>query len=75
MLQRLTGSSHFSRELFEQVLFAYEERRERDHRKIGKDLEIFTFDKLVGPGLPIWLPNGMALKSAPRIYPRKRMRI
>ncbi|WP_348735294.1 threonine--tRNA ligase [Spiroplasma endosymbiont of Ammophila pubescens] len=72
MLQRLTGSSHFSRELFEQILLAYEERKERDHRKIGKDLEIFTFDKLVGPGLPIWLPNGMALKKVLQEYIREK---
>ena len=35
-----------------------EEAKRRDHRKIGKDLEIFTFDDEVGPGLPLWLPNG-----------------
>ncbi|WP_338954860.1 threonine--tRNA ligase [Spiroplasma endosymbiont of Polydrusus cervinus] len=72
MLQRLTGSSYFSQELFEQVLLAYEERKDRDHRKIGKDLEIFTFDKLVGPGLPIWLPNGMALKKVLQEYIRDK---
>ncbi|WP_374696496.1 threonine--tRNA ligase [Spiroplasma endosymbiont of Polydrusus formosus] len=72
MLQRLTGSSHFSQELFEQVLLAYEERKDRDHRKIGKDLEIFTFNKLVGLGLPIWLPNGMALKKVLQEYIRNK---
>ena len=35
-----------------------EEAKKRDHRKIGKELEIFTFDDDVGPGLPPWLPNG-----------------
>ena len=35
-----------------------EERRERDHRRIGKDLELFTNNQLVGAGLPLWLPNG-----------------
>ena len=35
-----------------------EEAEKRDHRKIGKQLKIFTFDDEVGPGLPLWLPNG-----------------
>ena len=34
------------------------EAEKRDHRKIGKELKIFTFDEEVGPGLPLWLPNG-----------------
>ncbi|WP_425379540.1 threonine--tRNA ligase [Spiroplasma endosymbiont of Stenodema calcarata] len=72
MLQRITGSAHFSRELFAKLMYAYEERKERDHRKIGKDLEIFTFDQLVGPGLPIWLPNGMALKKVLQEYIRDK---
>ena len=33
-------------------------KKKRDHRKIGKELELFTFDDEVGPGLPLWLPNG-----------------
>ena len=39
-----------------------EERRERDHRKIGKDLELFTNNQLVGAGLPLWLPNGATIR-------------
>ena len=39
-----------------------EERRERDHRKIGKDLELFTNSQLVGAGLPLWLPNGATIR-------------
>ena len=35
-----------------------EEAKKRDHRKIGKELEIFAFDDEIGPGLPLWLPNG-----------------
>ena len=38
-----------------------EERRERDHRRIGKDLELFTNNQLVGAGLPLWLPNGATI--------------
>ena len=39
-----------------------EERRERDHRRIGKDLELFTNNQLVGAGLPLWLPNGATIR-------------
>ena len=38
-----------------------EEAKKRDHRKLGKDLDIFMFDDEVGPGLPLWLPNGGVL--------------
>lgn len=47
-------------ELDEYVLMM-EEAKKRDHRKLGKELEIFTFDDDVGPGLPLWLPNGAAI--------------
>lgn len=40
------------------------EQRERDHRKIGSELKIFTFDELIGQGLPIWLPNGEIIKNS-----------
>ena len=39
-----------------------EERKERDHRKIGKDLELFANSQLVGAGLPLWLPNGATIR-------------
>jgi threonyl-tRNA synthetase len=42
----------------DEYLLMLEEARKRDHRKLGKELEIFTFDDDVGPGLPLWLPNG-----------------
>jgi threonyl-tRNA synthetase len=42
----------------EEYLFLIEEAKKRDHRKLGKELGIFTFDDNVGPGLPLWLPNG-----------------
>ena len=40
-----------------------QERKEIDHRKIGQELELFTFNDLVGKGLPIWLPNGTIIKT------------
>lgn len=45
----------------DEYLEMLEEAKKRDHRKLGKDLEIFTFDDEVGPGLPLWLPNGAAI--------------
>ena len=58
MLQRIYGTAwHTSKEL-KQHLQMLEEAKERDHRKLGRELEIFIFDEDVGPGLPLWLPNG-----------------
>ncbi len=45
----------------EEYLKMLEEAKKRDHRKLGKELDIFTFDDDVGPGLPLWLPNGAAI--------------
>jgi len=44
-------------------LHLLEEAKKRDHRKLGKELELFTFSKKVGQGLPLWLPNGAALRE------------
>jgi threonyl-tRNA synthetase len=58
MLTRIYGTAwHTSQEL-EEYLHKLEEAKKRDHRKLGKDLEIFFFDDEVGPGLPLWQPNG-----------------
>lgn len=46
----------------DEFLKEFNERKERDHRKIGADLELFSFDQLAGQGLPIWLPNGTTIK-------------
>ena len=48
-----------------------EEAKRRDHRKLGKELEIYTFDDDVGPGLPLWLPNGGAMIEALETYAKK----
>jgi threonyl-tRNA synthetase len=57
-LQRIYGTAWRSKQELEQYLQQLEEAKKRDHRKLGKDLEIFFFDDEVGPGLPLWLPNG-----------------
>jgi threonyl-tRNA synthetase len=58
MLQRIYGTAWENRKQLQQYLEMLEEAKKRDHRKLGKDLEIFIFDDEVGPGLPLWLPNG-----------------
>ncbi len=62
MLQRIYGTVFFDKKDLKAHLQLLEERRERDHRKIGKDLELFTNNQLVGAGLPLWLPNGATIR-------------
>lgn len=61
MLQRIYGVCFDTPERLEAHLKELEEAKERDHRKIGKDLGIFMMSDLVGKGLPMWLPNGYTL--------------
>ncbi len=58
MLQRIYGTAWQSPKQLEEHLWRLEEAKKRDHRKLGKELEIFIFDDEVGPGLPLWLPRG-----------------
>ncbi len=60
-LTRIYGITFPKKSLLDEYLTMLEEAKKRDHRKIGKELEIFTFDDDVGPGLPLWLPNGGVL--------------
>ena len=62
MLQRIYGTAYFTKEHLEQHLVRLQEARERDHRKLGKELGIFTTSQKVGAGLPLWLPNGMTVR-------------
>lgn len=62
MLQRIYGVCFPTKEELDAHLQELEEAKERDHRKIGKDLGIFMFADLVGKGLPMWLPNGFTLR-------------
>ncbi|HDD7153816.1 TPA: threonine--tRNA ligase [Staphylococcus aureus] len=63
MLQRIYGTAFFDKKELKAHLQMLEERKERDHRKIGKELELFTNSQLVGAGLPLWLPNGATIRS------------
>ena len=64
MLQRIYGVCFKTEEELNNHLQELEEAKERDHRKIGKDLGIFMFSDLVGKGLPMWLPNGFIVRRA-----------
>lgn len=61
MLQRIYGTAWYTKEDLEEYLWRLEEAKKRDHRKLGKELEIYTFEDEVGPGLPLWLPRGGAM--------------
>ena len=62
-LTRVYGTSFPKQKELKEYLELLEEAKKRDHRKLGKQLELFTFSKKVGQGLPLWLPNGAALRS------------
>ncbi len=61
MLQRIYGTVFSKKEKLKEYLHNLEEAKKRDHRKLGKELSIFTFDDEIGAGLPLWLPNGTAM--------------
>jgi threonyl-tRNA synthetase len=61
MLTRIYGTAFESQKELDDYLKMMEEAEKRDHRKIGKELKLFTFSDLVGPGLPLWLPNGTVM--------------
>ena len=63
MLQRIYGVCFDNKEDLDAYLKELEEAKERDHRKIGKDLEIFMTSPLVGAGMPLWLPNGSIVRK------------
>ena len=62
MLQRIYGTSWFSEEQLNNHLEILENRKNSDHRKLGKELELFTFTQETGAGLPLWLPNGAIIR-------------
>ena len=60
-LQRIYGTAFKNKTEMEAYFTMLEEAKKRDHRKLGKELELFCFDDDVGPGLPLWLPRGTVL--------------
>ncbi|MCC6691051.1 MAG: threonine--tRNA ligase [Bacteroidia bacterium] len=63
MLTRIYGISFLKEKDLKEYLTLLEEAKKRDHRKLGKELELFTFSEKVGMGLPLWLPKGAALRE------------
>ncbi len=63
MLTRIYGVTFPSNKELEEYLVLLEEAKKRDHRKLGKELELFTFSEKVGMGLPMWLPKGAMLRE------------
>lgn len=61
MLQRIYGTAWRNKKELNEHLQMLEEAKKRDHRKLGRELDIFIFDEEIGPGLPLWLPNGTIL--------------
>jgi len=61
MLQRIYGTAWRNKKELKKHLEMLEEAKKRDHRKLGRELDIYVFDEEVGPGLPLWLPNGAVI--------------
>ena len=71
MLTRIYGITFPKQKELEEYLFLLEEAKKRDHRKLGKELELFTFSEKVGMGLPLWLPKGTILRERLEQFMRK----
>jgi len=71
MLTRVYGITFPKQKELEEYLFMLEEAKKRDHRKLGKELELFAFSEKVGMGLPLWLPKGTILRERLEQFMRK----
>lgn len=76
MLTRIYGTAYADKESLNEHIRIIEEAKKRDHRKLGTEMKLFTFDESVGVGLPIWLPNGSRLRSRleHKLYRTHRLR-
>ena len=70
-LVRVYGITFPKRKMLDEYLALLEEAKKRDHRKLGKEMELFTFSQNVGAGLPLWLPKGAALRDRLEQFLRK----
>ncbi|MFD1779683.1 threonine--tRNA ligase [Fredinandcohnia salidurans] len=68
MLQRIYGTAFFKKADLDEYLRLLEEAKERDHRKLGKELSLFTNSQKVGQGLPLWLPKGATIRRVIERY-------
>lgn len=72
MLTRIYGTAFFSQKELDAYLELREEAKRRDHRKLGKELELFFIDEVVGKGLVMWLPKGAAVKEQIENYAKEQ---
>ena len=72
MLTRIYGTAFFSKEELEQHLAQLEAAKERDHRKIGREQELFFIDEMVGKGLVMWLPKGNIIREAVENFAKEK---
>jgi len=70
-LTRIYGITFPKQKMLEEYLVLLEEAKKRDHRKLGKELELFAFSDKVGSGLPLWLPNGVVVRQQLENFMRK----
>ncbi len=70
-LVRVYGITFPKKKMLDEYLVLLEEAKKRDHRKLGKEMELFTFSSTVGQGLPLWLPKGAALRDRLEQFLRK----
>jgi threonyl-tRNA synthetase len=68
MLQRIYGTAFFKKAQLDEHLHLLEEAKKRDHRKLGRELKMFTFSREVGQGLPLWLPHGAKVRRTMERY-------
>ena len=68
MMQRIYGTAWFDKKDLKAYLKRLEEAKERDHRKLGKELDLFMISQEVGQGLPFWLPNGATIRRVLERY-------
>lgn len=68
MLQRIYGTAFPKKSQLDEHLHLLEEAKKRDHRKLGRELKMFTFSREVGQGLPLWLPNGAKVRRTMERY-------
>jgi threonyl-tRNA synthetase len=72
MLTRIYGITFPKKSLLDEYLVVLEEAKKRDHRKLGKEMELFTFSARVGMGLPLWLPRGAVMRLLLENFLRKK---
>ncbi|MGV3489158.1 MAG: threonine--tRNA ligase [Tuberibacillus sp.] len=68
MLQRIYGTAFYKKQELEAHLHELEERKERDHRKLGRELDLFTISQEIGQGFPVWLPKGATIRRTIERY-------